>query len=94
MPSWELGFVALVVLPDISAAVHASLVRVAHVVVRSGVLPVQTLPVEVISYFYCGGGGEKKDKKVQLFGGFLDLVIEHIEIFPEELHSSIKVRCE
>lgn len=48
----SLGFVALVVLPDEFAVVHAALVRVAHVVVGSGVLRVETLPEEVIFYFY------------------------------------------
>lgn len=47
-----LGFVALVVLPNEFAAVHAALVRVAHVVVGSGMLRVQTLPEQVIFYFY------------------------------------------
>lgn len=48
-----LGFVALVVLPNEFAAVHTALVRVAHVVVGSGMLRVQTLPEQVIFYFYC-----------------------------------------
>lgn len=47
-----LGFIALIVLPDEFAVVHAPLVRVAHVVVGAGVLTVQTLTEEVIFYFY------------------------------------------
>lgn len=50
--SLSLGFVALVVLPNEFAAVHTALVRVAHVVVGSGMLRVQTLPEQVIFYFY------------------------------------------
>lgn len=50
-----LGFVALIVLPDEFAVVHAPLVRVAHVVVGAGVLTVQTLTEEVIFYFYGAG---------------------------------------
>lgn len=50
--SLSLGFVALVVLPNEFAAVHAALVRVAHVVVGSSMLRVQTLPEQVIFYFY------------------------------------------
>lgn len=47
-----LRFVALIVLPDEFAIMHAPLDRVAHVVVGSSVFAVQTLTVEVIFYFY------------------------------------------
>lgn len=48
----RLGFVALVIHPDKLAVVHFSLVRIAQVVVGSGVWEVQLLPEQVIFYFY------------------------------------------